>query len=354
MITKTTPSLHCLNGKSGENNADGQQARTVKRDWQTALSEAIRDPRELLTQLKLPVSLLEQSSLSPTFPLRVTQSFIRRMQPGNPLDPLLLQVLPLNQELKDTDWGSLDPVCDQHAMQGPGLLHKYQGRVLLVSTAACAIHCRYCFRQHFPYQQANPLGSQLPATLAYLNAHQDIHEVILSGGDPLSLSDERLSRIVEQLDQIPHLKTLRIHTRLPLVLPERIDANLLKWLQATRLKVVLVLHINHPNEIDQEFAESIAHLQLPGVSLLNQSVLLRGINDSAEILVSLSHMLFEVGILPYYLHQLDKVQGAAHFEVPAETGVKLLAEMRHKLPGYLVPKYVKEIPGEPAKYPIFG
>jgi len=350
MITKTAPSLHCPSIKRLQK---GEEI-TVQKNWQTALSEAIREPEELLTRLKLPMSLLEKTALPPNFPLRVTRSFIDRMQPGDPDDPLLRQVLPLNLKADNTNWGSLDPVGDQNAMQGPGLLHKYQGRVLLVSTAACAIHCRYCFRQHFPYQQANPLGTQLPATLAYLSNNDDIQEVILSGGDPLSLSDERLSRIVTQLDEIPHLKTLRIHTRLPLVLPQRITSSLLDWIKATRLKVIFVLHINHPNEINHEFAEAMTQLQLPGLTLLNQSVLLKEINDNAAILVKLSHKLFEVGILPYYLHQLDQVKGAAHYEVSTQTGTRLVATMREKLPGYLVPRYVKEIPGEPAKSPIFG
>lgn len=354
MITKTTPSLHCLDDIKDEI----RQENTTSKSWQTALAEAIREPRELLEHLDLPLSLLEKSHVRPGFPLRVTHSFMQRMQPGNPQDPLLRQVLPLEEgdlgAEQDSDWGSLDPVADHEAMQGPGLLHKYEGRVLLVSTAACAIHCRYCFRQHFPYQQANPLGTQWPATLAYLSSKHDIHEVILSGGDPLSLSDERLARIVAQLAEIPHLRTLRIHTRLPVVLPQRIVSSLLNWVTKSRLKVVFVLHINHPNEINQELYAALRLLQLPGVTLLNQAVLLRGINDTSEILVDLSHKLFSAGILPYYLHQLDQVRGAAHFEVPVQTGHELISVMRDKLPGYLVPKYVKEIPGEAAKSPIFG
>ena len=351
MITKTVPSLHRL--------AEIREEIPVRKSWQAALAEAIRDPQELLKQLNLPVSLAEQSQLVPGFPLRVTHSFIQRMQPGDPHDPLLMQVLPLGagseeKERGEADWGSLDPVADHDAMQAPGLLHKYEGRILLVSTAACAIHCRYCFRQHFPYQQANPLGTQWPATLAYLNSNHDIHEVILSGGDPLSLSDQRLARIIAQLDEVSHLTTLRIHTRLPVVLPQRIDTALLNWVKETRLKVVFVLHINHPNEINLELQNALRLLQFPDVTLLNQAVLLRGVNDSTEILVELSHKLFEAGVLPYYLHQLDRVRGAAQFEVPVQTGGELVSAMREKLPGYLVPKYVKEIPGEASKSPIFG
>jgi len=350
MITKTAPSLHCLDDIKDEI----REENTARKSWQAALSEAMREPRELLEHLNLPLSLLNQSQVTPGFPLRVTHSFVQRMQPGNSQDPLLRQVLPLEKGNINTGWGSLDPVGDHNAMQGPGLLHKYEGRVLLVSTAACAIHCQYCFRQHFPYQQANPLGTQWPATLAYLSSNHDIHEVILSGGDPLSLSDERLARIVAQLGEIPHLRTLRIHTRLPVVLPQRIVASLLNWVKKSRLKVVFVLHINHPNEINQELTDALSQLQLPGVTLLNQAVLLKGVNDSSETLVELSHRLFQTGILPYYLHQLDQVRGAAHFEVPVQTGHELISAMRDKLPGYLVPKYVKEIPGEAAKSPIFG
>lgn len=354
MITKTTPSLHCLDDIKDEI----REENASRKSWQAALSEAIREPQELLEHLNLPLSLLEKSHLTAGFPLRVTHSFMQRMQPGNPRDPLLRQVLPLEEgDLAagcNSDWGSLDPVGDHDAMQGPGLLHKYEGRVLLVSTAACAIHCRYCFRQHFPYQQANPLGTQWPATLAYLSSNHDVHEVILSGGDPLSLSDERLARITAQLGEIPHLRTLRIHTRLPVVLPRRIVSSLLNWVKKSRLRVVFVLHINHPNEIDQELYAALRLLQLPGVTLLNQAVLLKGVNDTSEILVDLSHKLFTAGVLPYYLHQLDQVRGAAHFEVPEQTGRELIAVLHDKLPGYLVPKYVKEIPGEASKSPISG
>ncbi|MGD8926850.1 MAG: EF-P beta-lysylation protein EpmB [Thioalkalispiraceae bacterium] len=344
MITKTARSLHTQNAYPEQNPAVSK--------WQTSLAEAIRDPLELLEQLDLPLSLAEKIQQQPAFPLRVTQSFLQRMQRGNLHDPLLRQVLPLASESDFEDWGSQDPVADHAAMQSPGLLHKYAGRVLLVSTAACAIHCRYCFRQHFAYRQANPLGNQWPATLSYLGAHRDIHEIILSGGDPLSLNDERLSNIVHQLEQLDHIRTLRIHTRLPVVLPERIDNQLLEWVTNSRLNIVFVLHINHPNEINGELHSALRHLQRPGITLLNQSVLLKGVNDNSETLIALSHKLFASGVLPYYLHQLDKVRGAAHFEVSESEGRDLLRVISGALPGYLVPKYVKEIPGEAAKSPI--
>ncbi|MGD8785037.1 MAG: EF-P beta-lysylation protein EpmB [Thioalkalispiraceae bacterium] len=346
MITKTAPAL--------QRSIEIREQIPAKKDWQTALAEAIRDPHELLRQLQLSDSSLAHKLSDTSFPLRVTHSFIQRMQPGDPDDPLLRQVLPTRAESLDPEWGRLDPVGDQAAMREAGLIHKYAGRVLLVSTAACAIHCRYCFRQHFPYQQANPLGSQWPASLAYLKSQTDIHEVILSGGDPLSLTDERLTRLISQLDQVPQLQTLRIHTRLPVVLPQRITTQLLEWIHNTRLSVVFVLHINHPNEINQELVDALRPLQNAGVILLNQAVLLREINDTPEALIQLSHKLFAAGILPYYLHQLDRVRGAAHFEVSEQRGRDLLDSMRQALPGYLVPKYVKEIPGNAAKSPIFG
>ncbi len=345
MITKITPSVQ------------GSE------HWQRELAQAIHKPEELIRVLQLPEALLPGATWSARrFPLRVTRSFLARMEPGNPNDPLLRQVLPLASEHDagepdktnglPSEWGQLDPVGDTDAMASPGLLHKYQGRVLLVSTAACAIHCRYCFRQHFPYQQANPLGTQLPATLAYLDQHPDIHEVILSGGDPLSIHDKKLAQIINQLSSIAHLKTLRIHTRLPVVLPQRLLSGQLDWLVSTRLNVVMVLHINHPNEINDEFRQAIGCLQGRNITLLNQSVLLKDINDDADSLIELSHKLLACGILPYYLHQLDQVTGAAHFEVSEDTGLELIQQMRQRLPGYLVPKYVQEIPGQAAKTPL--
>jgi len=331
MIPKIAPSLQCST-------------------WQSELAQAIREPEVLFAKLQLPESLLKAAKVSAKrFPLRVTHSFLARMEVGNVDDPLLRQVLPVGEEL--SDWGESDPVGDKNAMPSPGLLHKYHGRVLLVSTAACAIHCRYCFRQHFPYHLANPLGHQLPATLDYIKQHRDIHEVILSGGDPLSLTDERLTRIIAELNRISHLKTLRIHSRLPVVLPSRI-ASMCTWLQTCRLNVVMVLHINHPNELNDEFIEAMQVLRDQKITLLNQSVLLKGVNDNAHVLCELSYKLLDCGITPYYLHQLDRVSGAAHFEVPIEMGRQLIETMRQALPGYLVPRFVQEIPGQTAKSPL--
>ena len=321
--------------------------------WQTALAQAIRDPAQLLHQLALPMDLLPAAQAAARlFPLRVPHSYVQRMQAGDPYDPLLRQVLPLAAEVSAAPMGLTDPVGDLVAMPSPGLLHKYHGRALLVTTGACAIHCRYCFRRHFPYASANPLHQHRQATLDYLRNHPDVNELILSGGDPLSLPDRQLVEWVQACEAIPHLQTLRLHTRLPVVLPERVNRDLCDWLTRTRLTKVIVLHINHPQEIDTEVSRAILALRECGVTLLNQSVLLRGVNDSVATLTSLSQTLFANGILPYYLHQFDPVQGAMHFAVPLTEGQVLLSGLRANLPGYLVPRYVQEIPGMAAKYPL--
>lgn len=321
--------------------------------WQTALAQSIREPAELLQRLDLPSDLLPAAQAAARqFPLRVPHSYLQRIQPGDPHDPLLRQVLPLAEELKMDSEGLTDPVGDLAAMPSPGLLHKYQGRALLVTTGACAIHCRYCFRRHFPYASGNPLRQHRQATLDYLRNHPQVNELILSGGDPLSLPDSQLAGWIRECEVIPHLQTLRLHTRLPVVLPERVDSALCDWLSATRLHKVIVLHINHAREIDQAVRQAIADLRQCGATLLNQSVLLRGVNDSTEALVQLSQALFATGILPYYLHQFDPVQNAMHFAVPLAEGQELLEQLRNRLPGYLVPRYVQEIPGLAAKYPI--
>jgi len=319
--------------------------------WQTALAQAIRDPAALLQQLKLPMTLLPAAQAAARqFPLRVPHSYLQRILPGDLNDPLLRQVLPIAAECETT--GQVDPVGDLAAMASPGLLHKYHGRALLVTTGACAIHCRYCFRRHFPYASGNPLHQHRDATLDYLRNHEDLNELILSGGDPLSLPDEQLASWIGECESIPHLQTLRLHTRLPVVLPERVDAALCEWLGETRLATIIVLHINHPQEIDADVSQAIAALRQTGATLLNQSVLLRGVNDSEEVLFQLSQRLFANGVLPYYLHQFDPVQGALHFAVPQSEGQSLMAALRTRLPGYLVPKYVQEIQGMAAKLPI--
>ena len=318
--------------------------------WQAALARAITDPAELLATVGLGDEWLPAArAAARLFPLRVPRGFVARMRPGDPHDPLLRQVLPLAEECVAEQGFGADPVGDLAAMAAPGVLHKYQGRVLLTSTGACAVHCRYCFRRHFPYADANAAADHWRAALEYVAADDSISEVILSGGDPLSLSDRRLAELAHGLDDVAHLRRLRLHTRLPIVLPERVHAGLLDWLGATRLRTVVVVHANHANEIDTSVRAALARLKDANVELLNQSVLLRGVNDSVEALAALSEVMFEAGVLPYYLHMLDRVQGAAHFEVRDDTARSLMAELNGRLPGYLVPRLVREIPGAPGK-----
>jgi len=318
--------------------------------WQSTLASAIRDPAELLAAVDLSQEwLLVAQAAARLFSLRVPRGFVARMRPRDPHDPLLRQVLPLVEECLAVEGFSDDPVGDHAAMVAPGVLHKYEGRVLLTLTGACAVHCRYCFRRHFPYAEANPAADQWRGALEYIAADHSISEVILSGGDPLTLSDRRLDTLVRELASIPQVRRLRLHTRLPIVLPERVDDALLDWLGAAGLKTVVVVHANHANEIDAFVRDALTRLKRAGVDLLNQSVLLRGVNDSAETLARLSETLIDVGVLPYYLHQLDKVQGAGHFEVPEAAARQLMAQLQRRLPGYLVPRLVREVPGAPGK-----
>jgi len=322
--------------------------------WQDEYARAITEPAELLAVLELPQSLLPDArAADQAFALRVPRGYIARMRKGDPHDPLLRQVLPIGAELKQTPGFFHDPVGDAAAMAVPGLLHKYQGRVLLLTTGACAVHCRYCFRRHFAYDSASPSMGREAAALAYIAADESITEVILSGGDPLSLHDRRLEELIQRLANIPHLRRLRIHTRLPIVIPARVTGALLEALTATRLLPVLVVHANHAQEIDGSVHRAMHALKERGVTLLNQSVLLRGVNDSCEALVQLSERVFEAGIMPYYLHLLDRVQGAAHFEVPEAVGHRLATELRRRLPGYLVPRLVREQQGAPSKLAIW-
>ncbi|MGM0563385.1 MAG: EF-P beta-lysylation protein EpmB [Pseudomonadota bacterium] len=325
--------------------------------WKRELAEAIQSPAELLEAVGLGHrdDLLQRAEAAAgLFPLRVPRAYVARMAPGDPDDPLLRQVLPLGEEHQAVDGFDADPVGDLAAQKAPGLLHKYCGRVLLVATGVCAIHCRYCFRREYPYESASASQSQWDEALSYIAGHDDIHEVILSGGDPLSLSDKRLDALITRLEAIPHLKRLRLHSRQPVVLPSRVTEFLCRRLAESRLRTVMVIHANHARELDGEVAEAVARLRGAGVHCLNQAVLLAGINDSAETLARLSDKLFEIGVLPYYLHLLDRVRGAAHFEVNEARGAELILALRQRLSGYLVPKLVREIEGEGAKTPIAG
>lgn len=322
--------------------------------WQQALRESVRHLDELLRWLHLDAAQLnaERTCLTPShFPLRVPHAYVARMQVGNPDDPLLRQVLPLKQEQQGVLGFVSDPVGDKLAEKTAGLLHKYQGRVLIISTGSCAIHCRYCFRRHYPYAQAQ--SQDYTEKLAYIQRHPDIQEVILSGGDPLLLSDERLHQWVQALSNIAHVKTLRLHTRLPIVLPQRISEALLQVLRDTRLQVVMVIHANHAQEFDAAVAETLKNLRQANIMLLNQAVLLRGVNHSAAALLQLHKVLGEHRVMPYYLHLLDTVAGAAHFEVSEAEARPLMQQLHEQLPGYLVPKLVREVAGVAYKQIIY-
>ncbi len=316
------------------------------RSWQYELRHAINNPLELLELVGLSSSELRLATET-KFKLKVPRGYVARMRYGDVNDPLLRQVLPLIDEVEEVDGFNFDPVGDFAAEKVPGLLQKYHGRVLLVTTAACAIHCRYCFRQHFDYKALNT-----KSILDEIASDGSIKEVILSGGDPLNIIDSRLSELAYSLSEIPHVKRLRLHTRLPIVLPERVTDELLSWLTATTLQPVVVVHANHANEIDEQVCLALIKLVDAGITVLNQSVLLHGVNDNAIDLIELSESLFSCRVLPYYLHVLDKVQGAAHFDVAAEIAIILLEQMRKALPGYLVPRLVKEVVGMEFKSPV--
>jgi EF-P beta-lysylation protein EpmB len=316
--------------------------------WQQALGAAVRDAGELHALLGLPGPAAGDAG----FPVRVPRSYVARMRAGDPDDPLLAQVLPRSAEARTQPGFGPDPVGDQGAMVRPGVLHKYHGRVLLIATGACAVHCRYCFRREFPYADANPRPDDWRAALDYIAADDSIEEVILSGGDPLSLTDTKLADLVARIEAIPHVTTLRLHTRLPVVLPERVDADLADWLARTRLARVVVLHANHGNEIDAAVTAAARRLAASGATVLNQAVLLRGVNDASPTLIELSRRLFAAGVLPYYLHLLDPVRGAGHFDVPAEEARGLMRTVAARLPGYLVPRLVAEQARRPGKTPI--
>src|SRR3984893_3789831 len=324
--------------------------RQHSQGWQSEMASAITSPRELVTELGLDPGLVSAATAAgSTFRLRVPRSYLARIRPGDPDDPLLRQVLPIGAELTNTADYTPDPLGEHAALRAPGLLQKYHGRALLITTSACAIHCRYCFRREFPYAEQTSEASRWSEALDEIARDSSIEEIILSGGDPLSLSDWRLASLTDALQRIPHVRRLRVHTRQPVVLPSRVDDGLTQWLTQLRLPVVFVLHVNHPNEIDMDVQSACARLHDSGVTLLNQTVLLQGVNDDPDVLAELSRRLFEAGVLPYYLHLLDRVRGAAHFEVPEERARLIAGELAARLPGYLVPRLAREIHGAPAK-----
>ncbi len=327
-----------------------------EQNWQSQLSDLITDPLALLELLQLsPEQLLSGAILaSAQFKLRVPRAFVGKMKVGDPLDPLLLQVLPHHLELEDHPGYVTDPLDEESANHIPGVLHKYQSRFLLTLTGACAVHCRYCFRRHFPYQDNLPKNDDWLNIQAYLSTQPQINEVILSGGDPLTLSNRKLALWLERLETIPHLKILRIHSRVPIVIPERLDDELVSLLKNSRLRVILVVHSNHPAELDELTCSKLSSLAEHKILVLNQAVLLKGVNDSADTLIALSHRLFDARVMPYYLHVLDKVKGAQHFDLDPMKIDQIYKKVLASLPGYLVPKLVREIAGEKNKTPLFG
>ncbi|WP_312229937.1 EF-P beta-lysylation protein EpmB [Pseudescherichia sp.] len=324
-----------------------------REDWLVQLADVITDPDELLRLLNIDAdeNLLAGRAAKRLFALRVPRAFVARMERGNPNDPLLRQVLTSQEEFVAAPGFSTDPLDEQHSVV-PGLLHKYRNRALLLVKGGCAVNCRYCFRRHFPYADNQGNKRNWQAALDYISAHPELDEIIFSGGDPLMAKDHELEWLLTQLEAIPHVKRLRIHSRLPIVIPARITDTLASRFARSSLQILLVNHINHAQEIDASFRQAMATLRATGVTLLNQSVLLRGVNDSAQTLADLSNALFDAGVMPYYLHVLDKVQGAAHFMVTDDEARQIMRELLTLVSGYMVPRLAREIGGEPSKTPL--
>lgn len=318
--------------------------------WRKDLADVVTDVVELMEMLDLgDGSRTAGPSALRGFPLRVPRAFVDRMRPEDPADPLLRQVLPVVEEDEVVTGFSADPVGEQSPPPTDSVLHKYQGRALVVVTGACAVHCRYCFRRHFPYTNHTVVGDALDAAVERIASDPEITEVILSGGDPLTIPDVQLEVMTRRLAALPSIRRLRLHTRLPIVLPRRVDTELVRWVGGLGVPVVIVVHANHAHEIDGDVRRALTALKTTGATLFNQAVLLAGVNDSADTLARLSEALFEAGVLPYYLHMLDRVEGAAHFEVSEDEARRLHTELTARLPGYLVPRLVREVPGAPAK-----
>lgn len=329
-----------------------RKVESVEQNWLKQLVNGISDPAKLLEQLEIdPTPWKNGFEARKLFAQRVPQSFVDRMEKGNPYDPLLRQVLPLSEEFEVHQGYSNDPLEEQNNAI-PGLLHKYRNRALMIVKGGCAINCRYCFRRHFPYDENKGSKSVWQTSLDYIQHHPEIDEIILSGGDPLMAKDDELSWLVARIADIQHVKRLRIHSRLPVVIPARITEQLTELLGQTRLQVILVTHINHAQEIDQTLANALDKLKQVGVTLLNQGVMLKGVNDSVSSQIALSNALFEAGVLPYYMHVLDKVQGAAHFFISDQQAKEIMAGVLEQTSGYLVPKLTREIGGRASKTPL--
>ncbi len=337
-----------------EKTIDRQNGRNENSEsWREELKKAERRVDKLIQRLALPTELLPAArQAAARFPLLVPCSFLDRISRGDLQDPLLRQVLPTAAELENREGFRADPVGDLQAVRAPGLLQKYPGRALLVATSCCGVHCRFCFRRAFPFSDQTVQPDRIEQAVAVIRQDSELQEVILSGGDPLTLPSSQLQEMLEQLNSVSHLRRLRIHTRLPIVIPACVTERLLKVLNSFSRRVVVVVHCNHPNELNAECETALRRLVQAGLVVLNQTVLLKGVNDDADTLSELCERLVDLGVLPYYLHQLDRVSGAAHFEVPELEGKRLLQELRERLPGYCVPKYVREVPGKRYKVPL--
>ena len=315
--------------------------------WKQIQKQNFTNWKELFTFLE--ISNEQPFHLQSSFPLNIPRRLAEKIDKNTLDDPILKQFIPLSEERLTSPHFRQDPVCDIAFRKEQKLLHKYQGRALLVCTSACAMHCRFCFRQNFPYEtKQKGFENELRA----IAADDSIKEIILSGGDPLSLSNRELGKLIEELSLIPHLKILRFHTRFPIGIPERIDEELLDILSSCRLQIFFVLHINHAKEFDSDVASVLKQIKQRGIPVLSQSVLLKGVNDDVQSLKTLVETLVENGIIPYYLHQLDQIQGGAHFEVDEKVGIELIEQLRNELPGYAIPRYVKEVPHMQSKIPI--
>ncbi len=326
-----------------------QNNESTPQHWREILKETITNPEKLLQELQLPIEKFAQDIVARRlFPLRVSRSFVTKMEKGNPKDPLFLQVWTSSDELLFAEGFTKDPLDEQN-QPIPNILHKYANRLILMVKNGCAINCRYCFRRHFPYVENPGNKSHWKKALDYIASQSQIEEVIFSGGDPLMATDEELTWLIKQLETIPHLKRLRIHSRLPVVIPERITNELYQLFEQSSLQIVFVTHINHGNEIDEVFCKAMEKLKKAKVTLLNQSVLLKGVNDNAQTLKILSEQLFTAGILPYYLHLLDKVEGASHFFLNDDRALDIYQELQAISSGFLVPKLAREIAGEANK-----
>lgn len=348
---KPANSLGMLDTGPAETHIDSSPAEI---SWQRDLAGAIREPQQLLAALDLRESQLPELSEDATgpFPLLVPRSYVARMEPGNAADPLLQQVLPQQAELLDTAGFEADAVGDEQSRVAPGLLQKYHGRALMIAAGSCAVHCRYCFRREYPYSAEPHTMADWQPALEYIRDDPSLTEVILSGGDPLMLPDARLRHLVDEIDDISHVERVRIHTRLPVVLPSRVTEELLTTLSTGRSQVIFVIHANHANEIAADCKAALRQVVAAGIPALNQTVLLKGINNNCTALEALSRALVNVGVMPYYLHQLDHVTGTAHFEVDDMAARQLIADLQSRLPGYAVPRLVREIAGRQSKTPV--